>query len=324
MLHVRVVAPPHCTPSLCESLEANPAVTNVLVLDGAARKPPGDAIFFDVVREGASALFDELRGLGVVREGSISVEHVDATISDAARAAAASTPGYEEDAVVWEELDEHTREGATLTWAFLAFLAIAVQIAGVGIILDSPILIVGAMVLGPEFGPIAAICFGLFRRDVRRISMGLRTLVLGFAVGIAITFVGALVARWLGWIEPGLLTQRTLTAFIVQPDRWSLIVAVLAGAAGILSLTSSRSTTLVGVFISVTTVPAAGNVALALALASWHEVIASAEQLGVNVAGMIVAGTLTLLIQRVAWSRVPFSFSQPTARVRPRTRLRED
>ena len=323
MLHVRVVAPPSCTASLCESLEANTAVTNVMVLEGAARKPPGDAIFFDVVREGASELFDELRALGVAREGGISVDHVDATLSDAARAAAASTPGYEEDAVVWEELDEHTREGATLSWAYLAFLAIAIQIAGVGIILDSPILIVGAMVLGPEFGPIAAICFGLFRRDPSRIVKGLRTLALGFAVGIAVTFAGALVARWLGWIEPGLLSQRTLTAYIVQPDRWSLIVAVLAGAAGILSLTSSRSTTLVGVFISVTTVPAAGNVALALALGSWTEVIQSAEQLGINVAGMLVAGTLTLVIQRAAWSRVPFSFSHPTGRVRPRARLPE-
>jgi uncharacterized hydrophobic protein (TIGR00271 family) len=321
VLHVRVVAPPYCTESLCASLEENPAVTNVMVLEGAARKPPGDAIFFDVVREGASELFEQLRGLGVVREGGVSVEHVDATLSDHARAAAAATPGYEEDAVVWEELDEQTREGATLTWAYLAFLTIAVQIAGVGIILDSPILIVGAMVLGPEFGPIAAICFGLFRRDRGRIGRGLRTLVLGFAVGIAITFVGALVARWLGWIVPGLLTQRTLTAYIVQPDRWSLIVAVLAGAAGILSLTSSRSTTLVGVFISVTTVPAAGNLALALALQSWREVVQSAEQLGINVLGLIVAGTLTLLVQRLAWSRVPFSFSHPTRRERPRARL---
>jgi uncharacterized hydrophobic protein (TIGR00271 family) len=316
-----VVAPPHCTDSLCRSLEENVAVTNLIVLPQAARKPPGDAILFDVVREGASELFAQLRDLGVDRDGGISVEHVDAALSDGARAATTDTPGYEEDAVVWEELDQQTREGATPTWAFFAFLTIAIQIAGVGIILDSPILIVGAMVLGPEFGPITAICFGLFRRDPSRVGRGAATLALGFSAGIAVTFVGAVLARWLGWIEPGLLEQRTLTAYIVQPDRWSLIVAVLAGAAGVLSLTSSRSTSLVGVFISVTTVPAAGNVALALALASWREVNQSVEQLGINLLGMIVAGTLTLVVQRLAWSRVPFSFSHAAGRERPRARL---
>ena len=56
-----------------------------------------------------------------------------------------------------------------------------------------------------------------------------------------------------------------LTGFIWQPDRWSFVVALLAGVAGTLSLTAGRSNALVGVFISVTTVPAAGNLALALA-----------------------------------------------------------
>ena len=46
-----------------------------------------------------------------------------------------------------------------------------------------------------------------------------------------------------------------------------VVVALLAGAAGVLSVTAGRTNVLVGVFISVTTVPAAGNLAVALALA---------------------------------------------------------
>ncbi|MEU0414807.1 DUF389 domain-containing protein, partial [Streptomyces griseorubiginosus] len=60
---------------------------------------------------------------------------------------------------------------------------------------------------------------------------------------------------------------------------------------------------LVGVFISVTTVPAAGNIAVAVPLAHWTEVGASLKQLGVNLAGMVIAGVLTLLLQRVLWAR---------------------
>ncbi len=47
--------------------------------------------------------------------------------------------------------------------SFPIFMIAAMQIAAVGIVLDQPILIVGAMVVGPEFGPLAAICVGAGR-----------------------------------------------------------------------------------------------------------------------------------------------------------------
>jgi hypothetical protein len=64
-----------------------------------------------------------------------------------------------------------------------------------------------------------------------------------------------------------------------------------------LSLTSSKSAALVGVFISVTTVPAAGNAAVAGVLGDWHETWLSAAQLGINLVGIVLAGVLTLSIR---------------------------
>lgn len=55
------------------------------------------------------------------------------------------------------------------------------------------------------------------------------------------------------------------TDFIYCPDKWSFIVAVIACAAGVLSVTSARTGGLSGVFISVITVPSSGNIALGLA-----------------------------------------------------------
>ena len=58
---------------------------------------------------------------------------------------------------------------------------------------------------------------------------------------------------------------------------------------------------MVGVFISVTTVPAAGNLALGLALGERSEIWGSLTQLGANIAGMLLAGTLVLAAMRRWW-----------------------
>jgi len=61
---------------------------------------------------------------------------------------------------------------------------------------------------------------------------------------------------------------------------------------------------MVGVFISVTTVPAAGNMALGIATGETSEIAGSASQLGVNLLGMVLAGTIVLALQRLLWHRV--------------------
>ncbi|REE98163.1 DUF389 domain-containing protein [Thermomonospora umbrina] len=302
MLHLRVISPADRTDRVCAVLEECPGVANLVVLPGAARRPAGDLVMGDVARESADEIIEALQELDVDHDGSISLDDTDVTVSDAADEAERRAPGHGDDAVIWEELDERTIEDTRLTWAFVVFLALATQLAGIAALTDSPILVVGAMVLGPEFGAIAAICFGVVFRDVRRIGRALGTLTVGFAVAIAVTYVCALVSRWIGVIELHQLpASRPLTQFIYTPDRWSFVVALLAGAAGVLSLTAGKSSALVGVFISVTTVPAAGNLAVAMALRHWSEIDGSVLQLLVNLAGMLLAGTLTLLVQRGVW-----------------------
>jgi uncharacterized hydrophobic protein (TIGR00271 family) len=95
-----------------------------------------------------------------------------------------------------------------------------------------------------------------------------------------------------------------LTDFIIHPDGWSFLVACLAGIAGTLSLTTAKSGPLVGVFISVTTIPAVGTVAVCLACGVWGEVGSALAQLGINLLGLMIAGTTTLAVQRLVWRRV--------------------
>ncbi|MCF3962409.1 DUF389 domain-containing protein [Streptomyces fuscigenes] len=301
MLHVRVISPATTTPDVRAIARRSPAVANVVVLPGAAQDPLGDLVEFDVAREAANEILGQLRDLGLKDTGAVTVEQLDVSLSTAAERAEEAAPGDGDDAVVWEELAARTAADARLTWAFLAFLTLATQIAAIGALLDQPILVVGAMVLGPEFGPVAAMSLGLLRRDWARVGSAARTVVVGFAVAILITTACAAAGRGLGWVVPGMLDHRPLTDFIVHTDKWSFIVAVLAGIAGVLSLTAGKSSALVGVFISVTTVPAAGNIAVAAVLGHGGEVAASFIQLGVNLGGMLVAGVLTLFAQRALW-----------------------
>lgn len=303
MLHVRVISPADQTNEVLRIVLDCPGAVNTVKFPGAACSPQGDVIEFNLAREAANAVLDELRELGLKDSGAITVEQIDLSISTAAEKAELAAPGDPEDAVVWDELAARVTADTRLSWSYLAFLALATQIAAIGVLLDQPILIVGAMVLGPEFGPVAAFCFGILRNQHTLLGTAVRTLVVGFAAAIAMTAACAGVSRLLGWITPDMLDNRPMTAFIVHPDRWSFIVALLAGIAGILSLTAGKSSSLVGVFISVTTVPAAGNIAVAVPLAHWAEVGASLKQLGVNLAGMVIAGVLTLLLQRLLWAR---------------------
>ena len=205
-------------------------------------------------------------------------------------------------AVVWDAVVDNAYGEARGSWSFYAFLTLATTIASVAVVTDSSILVVGAMVVGPEFGVVAALAVGLAARRPNLIKDSARLLVQGFLVAIAITAVLALIARAVGWIDLSDVTgPRPLTGFIWRPDKWSAVVAVLAGTAGVLSQTAGRSNALVGVFISVTTVPAAGDFALSLARGAPEQLAGSAAQLGINLVGMTAAGVATLLTQRALW-----------------------
>ena len=299
MLHLRIICPPDRTAAVEDLLTADAAVTHVVVLPGAARDPHGDLLLCDVVREGASDLIARLRDLGVERDGSIMLERVDTTLSAAAVRAEKRVPGLGVDAVVWEEVEHTTAAESELSAAFLTFMVVATVIAGIGVLLDQPILIVGAMVVGPEFGPLAALCVGVVRGRWALARRAVTALGVGFVAGMAVTVATTWLLDAFGLVDRSMLVgPRPLTSFIWQPDALSWVVGFLAGIAGMLSLTSAKAGTLVGVLISVTTVPAAANVAVAVAYGVSEEATGSAVQLLINVAAIVAAGVLTLLVQR--------------------------
>ena len=304
MVHLRIVVPTDRSGRVLESLEATRSTVNLIFLAGAARQPAGDVILCDVAREDASVVIEDLKELEIPRDGSIALEQIDSQLSDAADRAERAAPGAPSDAVVWEEVEARTSETAELAGNYLIFFTIACLIASVGIFLGSPILIVGAMVVGPEFGPIAGFCVAIVerRRDVAIRS--LTALAVGFPLGITAAFLFTLICVATGLVDADFKSvDNPLTQFIARPDAFSIIVACFAGAAGVLSLTSAKSGALVGVLISVTTIPAAANIGVAAALGNWADWRGAMAQLSINLVGIVLAGIGTLFLQRWLYTR---------------------
>lgn len=305
MLHLRIIAPTDRAAAVADLLAADPGVTHLAVIPGAARQPAGDLILCDVVRESADRVLERLQELGVEENGGISADDVELTLSAAARRASREVPGHGEDAVVWDEIAAKTGEQTVLTGTFLVLIMVATMIAGIGVLLDQPILIVGAMVVGPEFGPLAALCVALLRRQPHVVGRSITALVVGFLAAMLVTVLSTWALTAAGLVDREmLLAARPLTDFIWRPDALSWVVGLLAGIAGMLSLTAKKSGSLVGVLISVTTVPAAANVAVAVAYGVWREAAGSLLQLVINLAAIVLAGLLTLLVQSYWWRRL--------------------
>ena len=151
----------------------------------------------------------------------------------------------------------------------MLFLTLACLIAAIGVVTDSTVTVVGAMVLGPEFGPLAALSVALVQRTLDLARRAALALLVGFPMAMVVTAVCHAGRRGGRLAEPGQVRNVSEVDFIFQVGPLSFVVALLAGAAGMLSLVSSKSAALVGVFISVTTVPAAGFAVVAAMLGDW-------------------------------------------------------
>jgi uncharacterized hydrophobic protein (TIGR00271 family) len=295
---MRIIAPADRTDAVRDLLIAQPGATHVTVVPGAAVQPAGDLVEAAVAREAADDLLGRLCELGIDRTGGVTIEAIDTTLSDAADAAVEAAPGDPQDAVIWDEVVARTGEESRLSLSYQAFLTIACLLAAIGAITDSPVTVVGAMVLGPEFGPLAAVAVGLVLRRGDLIRRGAVALAVGFPLAMAVTAVGSVVFDAVGLLSTASLADLSQVAFIYEVGPFSLIVALLAGAAGMLSLTSAKSASLVGVFISVTTVPAAAFASVALVEGRYVQAMQSGLQLAVNLVGIVIAAAVVLLLAR--------------------------
>jgi uncharacterized hydrophobic protein (TIGR00271 family) len=313
VLHIRVVSPPAVTQRLVAHLSADPGVLNLVVLPGAAVPPAagagpdfpaGDAVQFDVAIASANAVLAQLRQFGTGPSRPIIVATIDAALADGPRRPAPRHVFHRDHAPVWDLVHARIADDANYTPTFFALLIFAGLIGACGILTNSQILIVGAMVVGPEYSALVSVALGIERGDRLTVGRGLLVLLVGFAAAIAVTLAFALCIRAAGH-TPKLYLRgvRPVSDLINSPNLFSVVVAVVAALVGVVSLTLARASTLIGVFISVTTIPAAADIAVSIAYGGWREARGSTLQLLLNVGLLIIVGALGLRGQRLIWRR---------------------
>ena len=247
----------------------------------------------------------QLRRLDLSSRGSVTVSQVGVALDGPRDATQMRRYSRREQIPVWAVVEGTIRANATYPPSFYVLLVVAGLIAAVGILTNSQILVVGAMVVGPEYFAIIAAALGSSKRDGPLVEEALTALGRGFLAAVIVSFLFALAIRGAGVAPaPFLHGARPVAELINSPNVFSVIVAILAGVVGVVSLTESRANALIGVFISVTTIPAAASIGLSLAFSSWHDAVGSLYQLLLNVVILIVVGAMGLSAQRVLWHRL--------------------
>ena len=180
---------------------------------------------------------------------------------------------------------------------YLAFMLIAGTIAAFGVLNGNSILIVGAMAVSPDLLPLTAACVGIVGGRIHLAARAVGTLAVGLALASLASFLVVTTLRGLGLLAaeidltgPGALRPPAV-------DASTFIVAFAAGVAGMLAF-ETRASAAVGVAISVTTIPAAAYLGVSTAIGDEPGSLGAFEVLLVNVTMLLLAGTLTLAIQR--------------------------
>lgn len=297
LVRLRLVCPAAVTDTALTVVGGTVGAAAVTLHRGGAISPAGDVVTADLAREVLDQVVAALHARGCTDEAVLTWEPVETAIGAPVRRAERRAPGEGVDAVVWDELAARTDEDSRLSGTYVAFMTLATTLAAIGVLTDSVIAVVGAMVVGPDFGPMAGLAVSAVRRDRTASWASARAVLVGFGVAIALTAVVVLALRGVGLAHAVDIRTSEQTEFVYHPGWYSLVTALLAGVAGMIALTSGRSAVLLGVFISVTTVPAAGYIAAASVFGFWRAASGSLGQLALNVLGIELAAGAVLLIR---------------------------
>lgn len=299
VVRLEVFVPSRLHDAVVSELCIHPGVVDVNSSAGQSADGERRVVTATVAREALDAVLDRLRDRGLDEEGSIYTSAHGLALSARAKKASDDAPGNAVDSVVWEELAARTSEETELNGTYFVYMTVATLLASIAILTDSVVTLVGAMVVGPEFGPLTAIALGVIARRWDFVRRGVVALVVGFVAAMVISGLlvrlGVLSGLTQSYDFDG---QHPMTDYIYEPGPLSLIVALLAGVVGLLSFSSNKSTALVGAFVSATTIPAAGYVAVATVFGAWGNAAGSALQLLLNLAGIVLAGVLVMLLRQ--------------------------
>jgi uncharacterized hydrophobic protein (TIGR00341 family) len=193
------------------------------------------------------------------------------------------------------ELYEGIAGESTLSWRFVVMVLLAAIVVTVGLVRDSSVIVLAAMVIAPLLGPNMALALGTTLGDTAMTRRSARAAGIGFAAA----FVPAVLYGLIG--QPPLDSAEIVarTGF----DGGDLILALAAGVAGTLAFTTGASSSLIGVMVAVALLPPTVVAGFMVGRGAWPEAMAAVLLLASNVLCVHLAAVGTFLAQGVKPSR---------------------
>ncbi|BBH68407.1 hypothetical protein ACTI_50920 [Actinoplanes sp. OR16] len=299
MLVLYLFAPADATARVMDVLRAEPAAVNLL--RGGTTDDGGRVLITAEVQAGTvDALLPRLESAGVPGD-DISIIHRD-TSRPLGRLRGDDLPAWSGGALAWTELATASRQYARAVPQYLTFMGCAGVIAAFGVLTKSATLIVGAMAISPDLLPLCAMCVGLADHRFRLAGRAFAVLIIGMAMAALTALLVTLALRASGYGPAHEALGDGGLGILPTVNAATVLVALAAGVAGILSF-ETRASSAVGVAISITTIPAAAFLGVAVAEGDSAAGGPAAAVLAVNAAMLVLAGTLTLLVQRARGRR---------------------
>ena len=239
--------------TVAEQLDALAGTRHVSVVDalhGAA------LVTADLRAEAADRALATLEALGVSAD-DVALVRLD-TIAPAAGAGDLT-------ALIWADVLGQARVRARATARYLVLMAAAGVIAGLAVVNDSPTLIVGAMAISPDLFPVTAACTGIVFRRRRLVVRGLARAGRRARRDRRTRDGRRLHSSTRFDLLPQGFALDEFSAAQTHVNATTILVALTAGVAGMLAV-ETRASAAVGVAISVTTIPAAAYLGVALGI----------------------------------------------------------
>jgi uncharacterized hydrophobic protein (TIGR00341 family) len=289
------MVPPGKQRAVIEALDAE-GVDYALV-DETSNREYAALVSFPLPKEAVEPVLDRLREAGLERDAYTVVLEAETVVSDRFDELAEE---YREDAdgdrIAREELAARAEDLAPRLETYLLMTVISAIVATAGLLLDSPAVVVGSMVIAPLVGPAMATSVGTVLDDDATFRRGTGLQIAGgvLAVVAAAAFAGLLRVT-------GIVPLSAAEVFAIgevnerlAPDMLSVAVALAAGVAGAISLASGVSTALVGVMIAAALVPPTAVVGIGIAFGRPEAIAGAAVLVLVNFLSINVAALATL------------------------------
>jgi hypothetical protein len=262
---VEATLPADLTDDLLEELDRIPLVAGIHLQRGASLKPPGDVLTVELANRSLHPLLRLLhgKGIGVSVGGGYSVSEPVALVQQTV----ADTVLSESTDCSWEEMDQLLARESSMTVNALILMMVAGALSTIGISTGALHLVVAAMVIAPGFEPFTRLALGVVAGG-RALGHGLGDMAKGYLALVLGSAATAALLPALG--TPPLMDASYLGADALL-DYWttskpaSLLLALLAGAAGAVLVATNRTVLTAGVMIALALIPTASLVGAGLA-----------------------------------------------------------